>query len=115
MSLEAARRRGKHVPRRSHRPQLLQYADHVRYTEQLGRYHERFGGEQVQVLIYEDFRADNEATVRQVLRFLEVDDTRPIDVLTPIRRSRSARSSSTSSCTRCPRVAGRSQARRSRS
>jgi hypothetical protein len=81
MSLEAARRRGKHVPRRSHRPQLLQYADHVRYTEQLGRYHERFGAEQVQVLIYEDFRADNEATVRQVLRFLEVDDKRPIEVL----------------------------------
>ena len=27
------------------------------------------------MLIYDDFRADNEATVRQVLRFLGVDDT----------------------------------------
>ena len=27
------------------------------------------------VLIYDDFRRDNEATVRRVLRFLEVDDT----------------------------------------
>jgi hypothetical protein len=35
----------------------------------------------VLVLIYEDFRANNEATVREVLRFLEVDDTREIDVL----------------------------------
>ena len=26
------------------------------------------------MLIYDDFRADNEATVRRVLRFLEVDD-----------------------------------------
>ena len=26
------------------------------------------------MLIYDDFRADNEATVRQVLRFLDVDD-----------------------------------------
>src|SRR5664280_1355613 len=34
----------------------------------------------VLVLIYEDFRRDNEATVRQVLRFLEVDDTRPVEV-----------------------------------
>jgi Sulfotransferase family len=81
ISLEAARRRGKHVPRRSHRPQLLQYADHVRYVEQLRRYHDLFGRDQVQVLIYEDFRRENEATVRQVLRFLEVDDTRPIEVL----------------------------------
>jgi hypothetical protein len=81
ISLEAARRGGKHVPRRSHRPQLLQYADHVRYVEQLERYHALFGREQVLVLIYEDFRRDNEATVRQVLRFLEVDDTVPIEVL----------------------------------
>ena len=30
------------------------------------------------VLIYDDFRRDNEATVRAVLRFLDVDDTLPI-------------------------------------
>jgi hypothetical protein len=81
MSLEAARRHGKHVPRRSHRPQLLQYADHVRYVEQLRRYHELFAPEQVLVLIYEDFRRDNEATVRKVLRFLQVDDSHPVEVL----------------------------------
>ena len=81
ISLEAARRHGKHVPRRSHRPQLLQYADHVRYVEQLRRYHDLFGRDQVLVLIYEDFRRDNEATVRAVLRFLEVDETLPIELL----------------------------------
>jgi Sulfotransferase domain len=82
MSREDARRRGKRIPRRSHRPQLLQYSDHVHYVEQLRRYHEVFPPEQVLVLIYEDFRRDNEATVRTVLRFLEVDDTHPIDVTT---------------------------------
>lgn len=81
MSLEAARRRGKHIPRSSHRPQLLQYSDHVRYVEQLQRYHARFSPEQILVLIYDDFRRDNEATVRRVLRFLEVDDESPIDVM----------------------------------
>ena len=30
------------------------------------------------MLIYDDFRRDNEATVRTVLRFLDVDDTLPI-------------------------------------
>jgi hypothetical protein len=81
MSLEAARRSGKRVPRRSHRPQLLQYADHVRYVEQVRRYRDLFGSERVLVLIYEDFRRDNEATVRAVLRFLGVDDERRIEVL----------------------------------
>jgi hypothetical protein len=33
------------------------------------------------VLIYDDFRRDNEAALRTVLRFLEVDDTRPLEVL----------------------------------
>jgi hypothetical protein len=33
------------------------------------------------VLIYDDFRDDNEATVRRVLRFLEVDDAVPLDIV----------------------------------
>jgi hypothetical protein len=81
MSLEDARRAGEKIPRRSHRPQLLQYSDHVRYVEQLRRYHDLFGPEQVLTLIYDDFRRENEATVRRVLRFLDVDDAYPVEVL----------------------------------
>jgi hypothetical protein len=81
ISLEGARREGKHVPRRSHRPQLLQYADHVRYVEQLRRYRSLFGAEQLLVLIYEDFRSDNAATLQTVLRFLGVDSDEPIEPL----------------------------------
>jgi hypothetical protein len=40
-----------------------------------------FAPEQVLVLIYDDFRADNEGTVRTVLRFLGVDDTAPVRAL----------------------------------
>ena len=58
---------------------LLRYTDRVRYVEQLRRYHEVFSPEQVLVLIYDDFRAGNEATVRKVLRFLDVDDTQSIE------------------------------------
>jgi hypothetical protein len=82
ISLEDARRQGRHVPRRSHRPQMLQYSDHVRYVEQLRRYHALFPPDRVLVLIYDDFRRDNEAVLRTVLRFLEVDDTWPIKVMT---------------------------------
>lgn len=49
------------------------YTDRVRYVEQLRRYHAAFSSDQVLVLIYDDFRADNEGTVRAVLRFLDVD------------------------------------------
>jgi len=51
----------------------------VRYVEQLRRYHAVCGPEQVKVLIYDDFRADNEQTIREVLRFLEVDESAPIE------------------------------------
>jgi hypothetical protein len=81
MALEKLRSEGKQLPRNSTRPQLLAYSEHVRYVEQLRRYHAVFPPEQVLVLIYEDFRADNEGTVRQVLRFLDVDDASPVQVV----------------------------------
>ncbi len=81
IALEGARCKGRHIARHSYWPQMLQYADHVRYVEQLRRYHAVFPAEQVLVLIYDDFRADNDGTVRTVLRFLGVDDAAPIDAL----------------------------------
>jgi hypothetical protein len=79
MALEDARRRGERIPRGVRRGSWLLYSDHVRYVEQLRHFHEAFGSEQVLVLIYEDYRRDNEAVVRQVLRFLDVDDTLPVE------------------------------------
>jgi hypothetical protein len=75
IELEDERRQGRRIPRRSYWPSALMYTDRVHYVEQLERYRRHFPAEQLLVLIYDDFRADNEATVRQVLRFLEVDDT----------------------------------------
>jgi Sulfotransferase family len=71
-----------------HGQPVRRYSDHVRYTEQLRRYHACFPAEQVLVLIYDDFRRDNVATVRTVLRFLGVDDTHPLE---PIEVNRSVR------------------------
>jgi hypothetical protein len=79
LALEVVRREGKRIPRRSHRPQLLLYSNHVRYAEQLRRYQEAFPPEQMMILIYDDFRDDNEATVRKVLRFLGVDEQHPFE------------------------------------
>ena len=81
IALEPRRRRGERIPRTSHRPQLLNYSDHVCYVEQLRRYDSAFPEDQVLVLIYDDFRADNERTVRAVLRFVGVAEDHPIEVL----------------------------------
>jgi Sulfotransferase family len=78
---EDDRRAGRRIPRRCHHPDALLYSDHVRYVEQLRRYHEAFPPDQVLVLIYDDFRHDNEATVRTVRRFLGVDDAYPVATL----------------------------------
>jgi sulfotransferase family protein len=81
IALEDARREGKHVPSKSFwGPQATFYSDYVRYVEQLRRYEACFPPEQMLVLIYDDYRRDNEATVRKVQRFLEVDDTHPLNV-----------------------------------
>jgi hypothetical protein len=74
LALERDRRAGRRTDARSYWPEALLYSEHVRYVEQLRRFHAVFEPEQVLVLIYDDFRADNQATVRRVLRFLEVDE-----------------------------------------
>ncbi len=81
LALEGARREGRRIPRRSRWPQVLLYSEHVRYVEQLERYRARFTAERMLILIYDDFRRDNVATVRRVLGFLGVDEERPVQPL----------------------------------
>jgi hypothetical protein len=57
---------------------LMYSPQRVGYVEQLRRYHAVFPRDQVLVLIYDDFRSDNEGTVRKVLNFLDVDDSAPV-------------------------------------
>lgn len=81
VELDGARRQGRQLPRTADWPRALIYSDRVKYLEQLRRYRAVFPENQLLVLIYEDFRADNEGTLRRLMRFLEIDDTRPIEVL----------------------------------
>jgi hypothetical protein len=81
IALEDDRREGRRIPRHSHRPHELLYSNHVKYVEQLQSYEAVFPRERILVLIYDDFRRDNEETVRRVLNFLEVDDSAPIEAV----------------------------------
>jgi hypothetical protein len=78
LALEEERSAGRRIPRRCRRPQVLRYSEYVRYVEQLRRYRDVFPEEQMLVLIYDDYRAENEATVRRVLRFAGAEDRVPI-------------------------------------
>jgi sulfotransferase family protein len=93
IALEQDRREGRSIPRYTYWPDALLYSEHVRYVEQLRRYQALFPPEQVLVLIYDDFRRDNEGTVREVLRFLDVDHSSSIRSMevNPTVRVRSAR------------------------
>jgi len=79
LELEDARREGRQLPRHTYWPAALAYSEHVRYVEQLRRYERHFGCERMLVLIYDDYRRDNLAAARSVLRFLEVDDGVPLE------------------------------------
>lgn len=78
--VEEARRQGRYTsPSAWYWPTVVLYSDYVRYAQQLRRYQELFPPEQILVLIYDDFRNDNEAVMREVQRFLRIDDTYPIE------------------------------------
>ncbi len=95
LELEGQRRGQIADDRGSFWQQALLYSEHLRYVEQLRRYHGHFGRERVLVLIYEDFRSDNERMVREVLSFLEVDDRVEVERAdaNPTVRVRSSRAS----------------------
>jgi hypothetical protein len=78
IALEGERRAGRSIPPDSTRPEWLLYSEHLQYVTQLRRYHAVFPPEQVMVLIYEDYRADNQGTIRRIMRFLDVDSSYPV-------------------------------------
>jgi len=73
LQLEPKRKKGKAIPTGCLIPELLYYSDRVKYAEHLSRFYDYFDPEQILVLIYEDFKRDNEATFNQILDFLNVD------------------------------------------
>ncbi len=79
LALERERREGRSLPRYTYWPQMLLYSEFLHYREQLERLHAAFPAEQVKVLIYDDFRADNAGTVREVQRFLGVADSGAVE------------------------------------
>jgi Sulfotransferase family len=81
IELEGERREGRSLPRYTYFPRMLLYSEFIRYVEQLERVYSAFPADNVKILIYDDFRADNERAVREVRRFLGVEVAGPVQML----------------------------------
>jgi hypothetical protein len=74
LEAEADRREGRRIPPAANNPRAVLYREAVGFGEQLQRYFEALGRERVHVVIFDDFKADTAAAVRDTFQFLGVDD-----------------------------------------
>ncbi|MDL2335466.1 MAG: sulfotransferase domain-containing protein, partial [Chloroflexota bacterium] len=73
LAAEPDRRAGRRMPPGPINIENLFYRHSVRFAEQLERYFDVFGREQVHVMLYDDLRRDGATVVRGALEFLGVD------------------------------------------
>ena len=73
LAAESEREAGNRIRRAAHCITGLRYRHMTRFSEQVKRYFDCFGREQVMVIIFDDFRADTAAVYRSALEFLELD------------------------------------------
>ncbi len=76
LQAEDDRRAGRRMKRQTYLPQGLLYRETVRYTNQVRRYFNAFGRENVKVILYDDFAADVPGAYRETLEFLGLDPSR---------------------------------------
>ncbi|MBN2060685.1 MAG: sulfotransferase [Deltaproteobacteria bacterium] len=77
--LEPERRKGYHMPKGLLWPSSLYYSERIKYSEQVSRYLDIFPKDQIKIVIFEDFKADNLSAYRDILGFLDVaDDFKPL-------------------------------------
>ena len=91
LEAEPERKQGRRVPPNAHLLEGLFYRETARYSEQVERYFDCFGRDNVHVIIFDNFATDTATVYRDTLRFLGVDaDFRPdFAVVNPNKTARS--------------------------
>ena len=92
LAAEPDRCAGRRIPAEAHFPEALCYHRTVAYGEQLARYLDLFGRDQVHVALIDDFIADADAAAGRVLAFLGLQPAagQAFPHANPNKRSRSA-------------------------
>ncbi len=80
LEAEEKRKNGLLIPKSATLPEGLYYKETVKYFEQVKRYLEIFGRENVHIIIFEDFKKDTALSFRDTLVFLGLDDNSMIDL-----------------------------------
>lgn len=75
LALESERKQEKAASPRVTSPSYLYYSQRVNYYQQIKRYCDRFDRDRVKVIIFEEFKSDNERIFREILEFLAVDSS----------------------------------------
>ena len=70
---EIYRKQGLLTPRPSYSINVFFYVEIAKFTNQVRRYFDTFGRENVQVIIFEDLKRDTEKIYKDTLQFLDVD------------------------------------------
>ena len=73
LAAEPERKQGRRIRRAAHCITGLYYCEMGRFSEQVRRYFDRFGRENVKVIIFDDFTADTPSVYRDALELLEID------------------------------------------
>ena len=73
LALEGDRKQEKASSPRVTTPSYLYYSQRVQYYQQVKRYYDRFNSKQIKVVIFEEFKSENERLYREILEFLAVD------------------------------------------
>ncbi len=76
LNAEEDRKKGLRLPKHVH-PEKLFYSEIPLYTEQIKRYVDAFGWDQIHVIVFDDLVSNTLKVYKEVLRFLEVDDHTP--------------------------------------
>ncbi len=74
LDAEEDRKKGLRIPKRVRSPEKLFYSEIPLYTEQIKRYVDAFGWDQIHVIVFDDLVNNTLKVYKDVLRFLEVDD-----------------------------------------
>ncbi len=73
LALETERKQGKYTSPRIMSPSFLYYSQRVQYYQQVKRFYDRFGSEQIKVIVFEEYKSENDRIYREILEFIEVD------------------------------------------
>ena len=75
LNLEEVRKQGEKIPKTNRNRESLYYKEVASYAEQVKRYINVFGRENVHIIKFDEFKSQTDKVYKNVLKFLNVDDS----------------------------------------